>query len=523
MMKKIVLIAFIFALAGMFVTCNLDTALRCTVKFENPAAEKGSKKIPDALVVKGTKIGKKLPKIAAREGVVFFGWYDGNNRYDADTIVTEDVTLTARWADDIATVSFVFTQTDNAGNLIVPKAEVADLTAIKGLPLGPLGFPVTPRSEGWGFAGWLLNGEEFTEETPVPGDITLEASWVPKAQFTVTFADDTGSQMPAAMKVYENECIDEWRVRFPPNPTTDIPGGFFVAWMDDESRIYDGRTPITRTLTIKVRWGKPAYKVKLGYSSNASLHGTTPEGNIKTLTGEPMGEQSDGDYGTDPGNGYQPQIIKAWDSTTEKDKWVIVNTVTYDVPYNFNRWRILYRIEFDWPSDFSTAFYTKYTVRARFYANQQGVEGWADDHPGTFVPNKPAKAPGYKEDGWLTRKEYDPAHPADSMAEDGWGQLSWLRVANGQGTQADAGTLLQRYNLDRKGGTINDDWAPLRGELTEKNKPQYLIIQTSDQFVGHIEIYEIVFHNGVVSNDPSLDEWQYTAYIDEEKPSGSQD
>jgi len=264
-----------------------------------------------------------------------------------------------------------------------------------------------------------------------------------------------------------------------------------VAWLDDENREYNGRVPITRTpLTIKGKWGLPPKIINF-------------QTEIDSVTSSP----SDDQYGN---VNYDAKVREAWDSTAEKPKWVIVNDGTYDAPYNTNRWRILYRIQFKLPADFSTGFYTRYTIRARFYANKQGARTWTG---GGFQPNKPTEEAGYSEKGWLTSLKYLAADDPDpSRSEDGWGQVSWCSTANWDGQGASAETMLQRYNLDRKGGTIEDTWAPLRSQ--ELAYPPYLLIQTSDAYVGHIEITEIVFHNG---------EKKYTMYEGEEGYADAED
>jgi hypothetical protein len=209
----------------------------------------------------------------------------------------------------------------------------------------------------------------------------------------------------------------------------------------------------------------------------------------------------------DPENGYGgvdylPEVKEAWDSKPEHPKWVIVNTVTYDVPYNTNRWRIIYRIKLksgvlNGPTaDFDVGFYTRYTIRGRFYANKQGTKSWTG---GGFKPNSQADDFGYKEEGLLKG--------VSSPSDDGWGQISWCMAPNWSGEGANPDTLLQRYNLDRKGGTINDVWAPTRALPQGEFFPEYLIVQTSDNYIGHIEITQIVFHNG---------EKKYTMYEDED-------
>jgi hypothetical protein len=518
MIKKInVLLALAIALAGMFSACELDTRARFVVKFVDRGNE-----IPDLYVDKGGTIGDRMPVLPERQGLVFFGWYDNQTRYDADTIISRNVTLESRWSDDIVTVKFEFSQTDDKGNVIMPTIEIPDVTAFRDLPLGPTKFPVTPRARGWEFVAWVLDGEDFTIDSPVPDDITLVAYWLPKKLFKVELLQ--GPQMDQySFDVYAGDCIDEWvpagTTLFPPDPqdfTNPVNSeAFFVKWLDDENREYDGRTPITRNLVgdskVVGRWGLPPHIVNF-------------QTEIAEVVSPNLGVEGSNDYG--PGTnppGYDPEVREAWDSTPENPKWVIVNNVTYDIPNNPNRWRILYRIKFNWPSTFDTGFYTRYTIRARFYANKQGKEGFVGG-AGVFTPGTPAEESGYSEKGWLKKTGYDKfeddgvTRKEISRSDDGWGQISWTIVPNWNGGGADAETLLQRYNLDRKGGTINDSWQPLRGSKAEKAKPAYLLIQTSDNYIGHIEITEIVFHNGKISDDPLEDEWIHTAYVDEEKP-----
>jgi hypothetical protein len=478
MMKKFnVLLALAIVLLGL-AACELDTAPRVTVTLQDPSNSNPTKTV---IVEKGSSLGSSLPTAAnyTRPGpYVLYGWFEGQSQYLSGTPIGADITLTARWSDDVATVKFAFTQTDDMGNVIEPVVPIPDVTIIKGVPLGPLAFPVTPRAQGWEFINWLLGEEEFTFESTVSGDITLTAKWEPKTVFTVTFNPGPGVTAIAPMEVYANECIDEWKVRFPDTPTNNPvnAAAFFVAWLDDENRFYDGRVPIRRSLTITGRWGLPPYIVDL-------------QNDIDSVVSSEVG----GNYGSTE---YDPVVREAWDSTPENPKWVVVNQNTYTPPYNENRWRILYRIAFKDDLDLKVGFYTRYTIRARFYANKQATAAWTE---GGFQPNNLAEEAGYTEAGLLKG--------VNSQSDDGWGQISWTSVANWNGQGADAETMLQRYNLDRKGGTINDTWVPARSQ--ELAYPPYLLIQTSDNYIGHIEVYQIVFHNG---------EWIHTAYEGEEPP-----
>ena len=469
-------VLFALALVCVFTACELDTKPRVTVTFDDPA---GGNKIASVTIERGTSLGGKLPKNLTREGPYeFYGWFEGALQYLADTPIGADVTLTARWSDEFVTVSFAFPGGIN------PVVQIADVTAIRDMPLGPLGFPVTPRAKGYAFDCWLLDDVEFTYDDPVPDDITLTAKWIAKQEFTVTFEPGPGIAS-YVKKVYENECIDEWEVQFPKKPEVNPmnPAAFFVSWFDDENREYDGRTPITRPIiTVTGKWGLPPKIINLKMVDDG--------GEIEEVV-------------TSPGEGYGNVDYQPVARESIIDgKPVIVNETTYEMPFNTNRWRILYRIKIKLPPTFSTGFYTRYTIRARFYANLQGKEGFAEE--GKFTPNKPAKASGYSKDGLLKG--------VSSPSDDGWGQISWCSVANFDGGGADADTMLQRYNLDRKGGTLNDPYTPLRGKTLAY--PPYLLIQTSDNYIGHIEITQIVFHNG---------EKKYTMYTDEDGYADAED
>jgi len=473
-------LAAVFALSGLFTACEQPAAVKnVTVTFADPLD-----KIIAAPVtlVQGQALGASFPDnpdSVTVQGVTyyFYGWFDGATEYDSRTPIGADITLTVKWSQQqppYITVRFQFTQRDGSDNIIQPTAAVSPVKVIKGKRLGVSQLPPAPRSKGWKFDRWYYNNNPFDLNTPLNDDITLTAKWEEAQTWTVTFDSGTGGAPVSPITVYKGECIDEWEVKFPPpfakGSNTANSKAFFVAWLDDENREYDGRVVINRDLILTARWGLPPYIVDFEKDVAEVISAT------------------DESYG---GVDYAAKVRGAWDDPARK---VIVNDVTYDTPYNTNRWRILYRVKMSMGS-FNVGFYTRYTIRARFYANKQGGPNPPD--AAAFTPNKPAKGSGYNANGLL--------RGVNSPSDDGWGQISWTLVANWNGQGADADTMLQRYNLDRKGGTINDTWAPLRG--TTQPWPPYLLIQTSDNYIGHIEITQIVFHNG---------EKKYTMYEDEE-------
>ena len=111
-----------------------------------------------------------------------------------------------------------------------------------------------------GFLKWSLtdnrNGEEFTSETPVTGDVTVYAiarstssgSLTQNVYYTVTFDTQGGSE------------IDSIRVRrngTAAMPETPVREGYvFDGWYTDKecTETYDFRTPVTTNITLYAKW-----------------------------------------------------------------------------------------------------------------------------------------------------------------------------------------------------------------------------------------------------------------------------
>lgn len=111
-------------------------------------------------------------KEATREGYRFDGWYQGEAAYDFTALVTEDITLTAKWVK-LVTVSFdvegIEEQTFDINGKAVKPADPAKDQAI--------------------FGGWYLGETEYDFATPVAENITLNAQWI---------ADTNSNKVPDA-------------------------------------------------------------------------------------------------------------------------------------------------------------------------------------------------------------------------------------------------------------------------------------------------------------------------------------
>lgn len=113
--------------------------------------------------------------------------------------------------------------------------------------------PSDPTKEGYRFVGWYLDGEPYDFNSPVRGNITLEAHWEednggntdPSKSFTVTFNSNGGS-------VVESQRVELGKMLIEPQiPTRE--GYRFAGWyLDDEP--YDFNTPVTRDITLVALW-----------------------------------------------------------------------------------------------------------------------------------------------------------------------------------------------------------------------------------------------------------------------------
>jgi uncharacterized repeat protein (TIGR02543 family) len=173
----------------------------------------------------------KEPAPPTRTGYGFIGWLLDGQPYDFATPVTLDFTLTAAWSINKHTVSF-----DSTGG-----SSVASQT----VEYGSLAVePAPPTRPGYGFVGWLLNGEPYDFATPVTGDITLTADWSIN-KHTVSF-DSAGGTDVASQTVEYGFPVKE------PEPPT-CPGYSFVGWLLD-GQPYDFATSVTTDIILTAAW-----------------------------------------------------------------------------------------------------------------------------------------------------------------------------------------------------------------------------------------------------------------------------
>ena len=179
------------------------------------------------------------PDVPSRQGYQFTDWYLDDTKYDFDTAVTEDMTLTARWTVNQYTITF-----DTDGG-----SEVAPITQDYGTQITA---PADPTREGYTFIGW----DKAIPATMPAENLTITAQWRIN-QYTITFDTDGGSEIAPITQDYGTQ------ITAPADPTR--VGYTFIGW--------DKAIPATmpaESITITAQWKdseKPTGEIKIGENS----------------------------------------------------------------------------------------------------------------------------------------------------------------------------------------------------------------------------------------------------------------
>lgn len=176
------------------------------------------------------------PDVPSRQGYQFTDWYLDDTKYDFDTAVTGDMTLTAKWTANSYTIAF-----DTDGG-----SEIAPITQDYGTAIT---VPADPTREGYTFKGW---DKEIPETMPAE-NITVKAQWEIN-QYTIAFDTAGGSEIAPITQDYGTA------ITAPADPTRE--GYTFIGW--------DMEIPATmpaENITLKAKWKdieKPTGEIIIG-------------------------------------------------------------------------------------------------------------------------------------------------------------------------------------------------------------------------------------------------------------------
>jgi uncharacterized repeat protein (TIGR02543 family) len=222
-----------------------------TVTFES----NGGTAVGAQTVVEGGLVTE--PPEPTRSGYIFGGWYADaglTTPWDfATNTVNADITLYARWDS----YSYIVTFDDQGADI----TSVNPLTLSVSSPDVSIGtYPTQPAKTGANFAGWWTapsgGGTQFTETTPVTGNITVYANWTTLPTYTVTFESNGGTAV-GAQTVVEGGLVTE-----PPEPTRS--GYIFGGWYADAGLTtpWDFATnTVNADITLYARWDSYSYIV----------------------------------------------------------------------------------------------------------------------------------------------------------------------------------------------------------------------------------------------------------------------
>ena len=202
----------------------------------------------------GSKCTLKTP---TKTGYTLVGWYRNaecteEQKWDFDKdIVTEAITLYAKWTTSVYTVEF---NTGEGGS----KVESQQITHG-----GTVTRPPDPTMEHFDFDKWVkgTGTSAYNFDTAVTADFTLVAKWTDH-MYIVAFDSTGGSEVKDKTAKYNNT------VTKPSNPTRT--GYTFAGWYKDEDcttgQEWSFDTPVTGDVTLYAKWTAIKYDIKFDYN-----------------------------------------------------------------------------------------------------------------------------------------------------------------------------------------------------------------------------------------------------------------
>lgn len=167
-------------------TPSTPTVKKYTVTFNS----NGGTAVASQTITEGGKVTK--PQNPTRNGYTFAGWLLGSSVYDFNTPVKANMQLIAKWNENEKakyTVSF-----DSNGGTSVSAQTVTEGNRAS--------RPQDPTRNGYNFAGWTLNNNNYDFNSSIKSNITLVAKWNQKS-YTIRMSAVDDQSPDRNLTVYE--------------------------------------------------------------------------------------------------------------------------------------------------------------------------------------------------------------------------------------------------------------------------------------------------------------------------------
>ncbi|WP_369382182.1 InlB B-repeat-containing protein [Lysinibacillus fusiformis] len=225
-----------------------------TVSFEVD----GGSAVSNQSVAHGEKASEPTPA-PTKAGYTFGGWYTDAGRtqiYDFTSVITEAVTIYAKWNAQTYTVSFEVDGGSAVSNQSVAHGEKASLPT------------QAPTKAGYTFEGWytdVTHTDIYDFNKEITANTTIYAKWKP-LKYTVSFEVDGGSA------VSDQSIAHSGKATMPQVEPTKA-GYTFGGWYTDAgyTQTYDFNSNITGNITIYAKWNAQMYTVSFEVDGGSAI------------------------------------------------------------------------------------------------------------------------------------------------------------------------------------------------------------------------------------------------------------